>query len=258
MNTLLAAITIVASISSVGAFTSTNQIRSRSNFLMSSNEIPISAPFTTEMPATTEIPVTPVKKERLKAKWLPVGGVLAPAVLDGTLAGDVGFDPIGFSRTKGTLYWMREAELKHGRLAMLAAVGWPLSELWHKELAQALGLESILAGKSGELAPSLLNGGLSSVYASGMLVMSMIIASLLEGQAMNKGDIYISNEKPAGYIPGDFGFDPLNFYKLKGDKKLMETTEIKNGRLAMIAITFYAFSEFVTKVPVVQQTPFLF
>ena len=38
----------------------------------------------------------------------------------------------------------------------------------------------------------------------------------------------------------------------------MEKTEIKNGRLAMIAITFYAFSEFVTKVPVVQQTPFLF
>ena len=74
-----------------------------------------------------------------------------------------------------------------------------------------------------------------------------------------EGDIYISNEKPAGYIvPSDFVIDLLNFYKLKGDKKLMETTGIKNGRLAMIAITFYAFSEFVTKVPVVQQTPFLF
>ena len=34
---------------------------------------------------------------------------------------------------------------------------------------------------------------------------------------------------------------------------LMETAEIKNGRLAMLAITIYALEEAITKNPVVQQ-----
>jgi hypothetical protein len=183
---------------------------------------------------------------------------MAPAILDGSLAADAGFDPLGFCKSMNGLYWMREAEVKHGRLAMLAAVGWPLSELWHKSIANVFGLDSILAGTSSNLAPSLLNGGLSSVYASGVLVMSMIIAGMLEGQAMNQGDIFMMAKKSPGYIPGNFGFDPLNLYGVRGNKMAMETMEIKNGRLAMMAITFYAISEFVTKVPVVQQTPFLF
>lgn len=54
------------------------------------------------------------------------------------------------------------------------------------------------------------------------------------------------------------GFDPLNLYSVKGGKKTMETAEIKNGRLAMIAITGYAFSEAASGLPVVQQTPLLF
>lgn len=47
--------------------------------------------------------------------------------LDGSMAGDVGFDPLGLSSIAGLagadLYWMREAELKHCRIAMLAVVG---------------------------------------------------------------------------------------------------------------------------------------
>jgi myo-inositol-1-phosphate synthase len=38
----------------------------------------------------------------------------------------------------------------------------------------------------------------------------------------------------------------------------METAEIKNGRLAMIAITAFAAQEFATGVSVVNETPFLF
>jgi len=33
---------------------------------------------------------------------------------------DWGFDPLGFSDTKGGMFFMREAEIKHARLAMLA------------------------------------------------------------------------------------------------------------------------------------------
>jgi len=198
----------------------------------------------------------PVKKAPILAQWFPFG-LKAPAALDGSLAGDVGFDPLGFSKDKKALYWMREAETKHGRLAMLAAVGWPLSELFHKELAQTLKLDSILAG--GDRAPSLLNGGLSSVYASGMLVMSIIIAGYLEAKAMNDGYVFWNAEKPENYVPGDYKFDPLNLYSVrKGSKKSMENAEIKNGRLAMLAITAFAFSEAATGLPVVQQTPYLF
>eukprot|EP00597_Dinobryon_sp_UTEXLB2267_P004209 CAMPEP_0170065184 /NCGR_PEP_ID=MMETSP0019_2-20121128/5365_1 /TAXON_ID=98059 /ORGANISM="Dinobryon sp., Strain UTEXLB2267" /LENGTH=240 /DNA_ID=CAMNT_0010271987 /DNA_START=31 /DNA_END=753 /DNA_ORIENTATION=+ len=196
------------------------------------------------------------KKVALPAKWLPIGGYKAPLILDGTLAGDVGFDPIGFAKSTKTLYWMREAEVKHGRLAMLAAVGWPLSELWHKELASLFRLDSILA--SSDRAPSLLNGGLSNVWVTGMLMMSIIIAGYLEGNAMNSGEVFWGADKPVGYVPGTLGFDPLNLYKVRGNKNIMETAEIKNGRLAMIAITAYVFQEFATGIPVVQQTPFLF
>ena len=40
---------------------------------------------------------------------------------------DYGFDPLGFSETNAGLFFMREAEIKHARLAMLAAAGWYVS-----------------------------------------------------------------------------------------------------------------------------------
>jgi hypothetical protein len=46
-----------------------------------------------------------------------------PAKLDGSLPGDVGFDPLGLSNYFPLAY-MREAELKHGRVCMLAIVGY--------------------------------------------------------------------------------------------------------------------------------------
>jgi Chlorophyll A-B binding protein len=72
------------------------------------------------------------------------------------------------------------------------------------------------------------------------------------------GEVFWGVEKPAGYTPGNYGFDPLNLYKVRGDKKAMEAAEIKNGRLAMIAITAFVFQEVATGLPVVQETPYLF
>ena len=48
---------------------------------------------------------------------------------DQTLAGDMSFDPLMISDTPEQLAWYREAEVKHARLAMLAAFGWPISEI---------------------------------------------------------------------------------------------------------------------------------
>merc|ERR1719171_481058 len=72
---------------------------------------------------------------------------------DGTLAGDMGFDPLGFSKNADSLAWYREAEIKHARLAMLAAFGWPASEI--------LNFGNLLTGDG--RAPALLNGGLDKV-----------------------------------------------------------------------------------------------
>jgi hypothetical protein len=43
-----------------------------------------------------------------------------PEKLDGSMVGDMGFDPIGLSEIQVDLKYARWAELKHGRIAMLA------------------------------------------------------------------------------------------------------------------------------------------
>ena len=49
--------------------------------------------------------------------------------------------------------WMRDSELKHGRLAMLAAAGWPMAELYSNDFLHGSG------GTQGRV-PSLFNGHL--------------------------------------------------------------------------------------------------
>lgn len=142
-----------------------------------------------------------VKQEDRKtprmAKWFPM--LLSPTSLDGTYAGDVGFDPLGLS-ADGRIVKMREAEIKHARLAMLAAAGWPLSELWHKDFAKALGLDDILVGEG--KAPSVLNGGLTNEWVILSGVLTLAIGGFLEFKSFEMS-------QKAGYRPGDYGFDPL-------------------------------------------------
>jgi hypothetical protein len=53
-----------------------------------------------------------------------------PKLLDGSLAGDRGFDPFGFAgEDKASLYYMREAEIKHSRLAMVSCIRRDLSRV---------------------------------------------------------------------------------------------------------------------------------
>jgi hypothetical protein len=198
----------------------------------------------------TIVDISAEEKEVQRIQWLPIGNIKAPEMLDGTLAGDVGFDPLGFSKSKKTLYWMREAEVKHSRLAMLAAVGWPLSELLHKNLANILQMDSILAVN--DKAPSILNGGLSNTYATGTLIATSALAAFLERKSMDSGNVFWSEKKSLDYVPGDLGFDPYDLYsKRGGDKRSMETAELKHGRLAMIAVLGYVVQELVTGEPLV-------
>ena len=47
-----------------------------------------------------------------------------PQHLTQEYAGDVGSDPLNLATSREQLTYYREAEVKHGRLAMLAAAGW--------------------------------------------------------------------------------------------------------------------------------------
>lgn len=172
-----------------------------------------------------------------------------PKALTGELAGDVGFDPLGFAKDDYELRNYREAEIKHARLAMLAAAGWPLSELFDKKIAAALNLAP--AVDAADRAPSVLNGGLgkiSPIYWVAVLAMAGAI------------DVYgIKQSGKDGYVPGNLGFDPFGVYPKDAEgQKWMQTAELKNGRLAMIAITAFAVQEAVTKLGVVNETPIFF
>jgi len=55
------------------------------------------------------------------------------------------FDPLGFAE-KGDLIWLREAEIKHGRLSMLAVVGYIANDLGiHFPGPQYAGVSSLAA-----------------------------------------------------------------------------------------------------------------
>ena len=135
--------------------------------------------------------------------------------------------------------WMREAELKHARLAMLAAVGWPLAELANPWLSSTSGR-----------APSLFNGGIGDGVIPFFLVLSFMGAAVLENKYEERVDSQRSLGKPL--VAGDFGFDPLG-----ADSPSMRAAEITNGRVAMVAITAFALEEALTKAPIFPLNLFL-
>jgi light-harvesting complex I chlorophyll a/b binding protein 1 len=162
-----------------------------------------------------------------------------PINLDGSYVGDVGFDPFYLSsieknfagfiqppsweETPGipTLYWMREAELKHGRIAMLAVAGW---------VATDLGMRFPGAGAPYTSVPNAFSAHDIMVENGSMWVM-LSLAGLIEicsGAALvevSKGE----SDREAG----DYSFDPLQLNKSNSD--MMKLKELTNGRAAMMA-----------------------
>merc|ERR1719311_7616 len=159
----------------------------------------------------------------------PMPKIKTMRVGDNTLAGDMNFDPLQISDTPAALAWYREAEIKHARLAMLAAFGWPVSEITN--------FGGLLTADG--RAPSLLNGGLDNVNGAywGAVI---ALAVYWEAQGLDK-----QFGKKSDYLPGMLGFDPLG-----ADSPSMRNAEITNGRVAMVAITFFALEEAVIKSPI--------
>jgi len=159
-----------------------------------------------------------------------------PTSLTGELVGDVGFDPFNFADTEEKLLWQREAELKHSRIAMLAVIGWPVSELLDRPLAQMFHLDPLLG--SGDRVPSILNGGLDRVNPL-YWVFVLAIASSVELLQMNRDDA--TSWDPLGLYPED-----------TREQNQLKQVEIDNGRLAMLGITGFAIQEFFTNTAVME------
>ena len=151
-----------------------------------------------------------------------------------------------------------------------AAAGWPISELFDKPLAAELNLTPIL--DSADRVPSLLNGGMDSISPLWWGFCLGLTAAIdlkgikrsryadIDASITTNGD-ESSNAAPNEdyYLPGDFGFDPLNLYPSDTEgQQRMQLAEIKHGRLSMIAVTGFAVQEAVSKVGVVDETPAFF
>jgi len=135
----------------------------------------------------------------------------------------VNFDPAGFAeRSPEWLPWYREAELKHCRAAMLATVGFVVPEMFRIPGEQF----------SFEAIPRVIDAHdkLPDSMAQIFLWISLVEACSIPALAG------LGNEK-FDRQPGDYSFDPLGLYPEDPEKqKEMQLAELKNGRLAMIAI----------------------
>lgn len=143
-----------------------------------------------------------------------------PKNLDGYV-GNVGFDPLGLAE-QWDIKWMREAELKNGRAAMLATLGFVVQEYWTLP-----GFDHV---DDSNLAPAVV--GISPML---QIVFGMGIIEFWS----NNGNVTAETMfKDPSRKPGQLGFDPLGLGKGKSPAEMetLELQELKNGRLAMLAI----------------------
>ena len=163
-----------------------------------------------------------------------IPGALAPVGI---------FDPFGFGTKadENTLKRYREAELTHGRVAMLAVLGFFVGE--------AVEGSSFLFDASIK-GPAITH--LAQVPAPFWTLLAISIGKfeLDRAQAGWVPPRDVPVDQPgllcSDYIPGDLGFDPLG---LKPDDpaefETLQTKELQNGRLAMLAAAGFMAQELV-------------
>jgi len=148
------------------------------------------------------------------------------------------FDPFGLSEgvTEGRLRFYREVELKHGRLGMLAALGFLVAEQYHPLFGGDIDVPSYLAFQQ------------TPLEKFWPLVVS----------AISVNEIYsvFTFNNPAGgepwsirsdHEPGNLLFDPLKLRPEDPEEWLaMQNKELNNGRLAMLAAAGMIAQELVT------------
>ena len=180
--------------------------------------------------AATVEPETPAPFDPVEfAQSLP--GVAAPLGY---------FDPLGFcagDATEGKIRFYREVEVKHGRVAMLAAVGFAYAEGNHPLFGGDIDVPSYIAFQETPL---------QTFWPAVMLFIAIPeVFSVFTFQSPGEEKWAIRDD----HTPGDLGVDPLGLVQKTGTSKSlsdMQTKELNNGRLAMIAIVGMVGQELAT------------
>merc|ERR1719201_277986 len=151
-----------------------------------------------------------------------------------------GFDPLGFTvgKSKDEVYRLREAEITHARVAMLACAGFIVQEKVHP-------LFSGVGGPAIDQIPQL------PFWVWGVMLAGIGGAEQTRiAKGWQKLDPETSTASQAlreGYYPGDLGFDPLGLKPSDPTEfRLMQEKELSHCRLAMIAAAGFLAQEAVT------------
>lgn len=151
------------------------------------------------------------------------------------------FDPIGLCNDRDLVgvKRFREAEVMHGRVAMMATIGYLVGENT-PTIAYGMAVPS----------PTIANDQIPEV--PGLVLFSFfLLINIAEALRANigwvepgLGPLFTLREK---YYPGDIGFDPLGLKPTGADDFAnMQAKELSNGRLAMIAAAGMCVQEVVT------------
>jgi hypothetical protein len=155
------------------------------------------------------------------------------------------FDPLGFTNdsSENDVKRLREAEIMHGRVSMMAVVGYLIGE---NTPTIAFGFEH----------PTIANDQLAVVPVL-ILAPFFLAINLAEAFRANKGWVEPSPETlftlRKGYYPGDLGFDPLGLKPTgASDFAEMQSKELSNGRLAMLAAAGFCVQELINGEGILQ------
>jgi len=142
------------------------------------------------------------------------------------------FDPLNLANDE-TFSRYRECELKHGRVAMLAAVGMGVPDFFSSSVPGDTALSHSYGIKFGDVPCGL--KALTVVPWEGWL---QIVASI------GVVELFVLRQRNARDMPGDYG---LGYFGLrdKGRHERSLLAELENGRLAMIAFVVQVVLEIV-------------
>jgi hypothetical protein len=155
------------------------------------------------------------------------------------VSGPIGFfDPLEFSKaaSEGKVKFYREVELKHGRVAMLASLGFLVGEQFHPLFGGDINVPSVIAFQETPL---------QSFWPAVLFVISIAeVFSVFTFNSPFGGELWSVR---SDYASGDLGFDPMGLKPNNpSELKEMQTKEINNGRLAMIAMAGMVGQELAT------------
>merc|ERR1712025_1219436 len=144
---------------------------------------------------------------------------------------------------------IREAEIMHGRVAMMATVGYLVGEST-PTITYGMDVHHTIANNQ---IPEVPGTVLFPFFLA--INISEALRANLGWVEPGLGPIFTLRES---YYPGDLKFDPLGLKPKDGkDFANMQSKELSHGRLAMIAVAGMCVQELVNGKPVLADIPFL-